>query len=224
MAKKHDEDSPGASIKEIDERLRACSTEIELQEVKQILVAEGTPSGSVTSRISKLKKAGKLSLTTSVATASDVPEKQLPVDAIVKEMRMNPSMATDAKSIAVFNSGMQFGVNTVIMGVRLAQELSRMGIAQASPIMKMASEMRRYEGQSAIEAGRAASEDAYARAAGYFESMQPREGKVDIATTTNPMQGMMARVMESMLEKALLGGQQSQPQGGANLPPGWGYK
>ena len=52
---------------------------------------------------------------------------------------------------AGFNKGVSYGVNTIMAGIRSAQELSSLGIAQATPIIKMAQEMRQAEGQAAQE-------------------------------------------------------------------------
>jgi len=48
-----------------------------------------------------------------------------------------------------FNEGVSYGANTVLVGIRAAQELSNLGISQATPIIKMAQEMRQAEGQAA---------------------------------------------------------------------------
>lgn len=60
---------------------------------------------------------------------------------------------------AGFNKGVSYGADTVLAGIRAAQELSSLGISQATPIIKMAQEMREAEGQAAktmgIELGQA---------------------------------------------------------------------
>ncbi len=48
-----------------------------------------------------------------------------------------------------FNKGVSYGANTILVGIRSAQELSSLGISQATPLIKMAQEMRQAEGQAA---------------------------------------------------------------------------
>jgi len=50
-----------------------------------------------------------------------------------------------------FVAGMKYEAVNMIRGIRMAQELSKMGISQADPIIKMAQEMRKAEGQAARE-------------------------------------------------------------------------
>jgi len=49
----------------------------------------------------------------------------------------------------VFDSGVRFGIKSVLVGVQVAQVLSAMGVQQAVPIIKMAQEMRQSENQAA---------------------------------------------------------------------------
>ena len=96
-----------------------------------------------------------------------------------------------------FEKGMKFGANLVVLGVRVAQELSTVGIQQAKPIMEMAKNMR--EGE-ALAAKSAASEAAIMAAgqverdvAPYLEAMSKSSGG------PNPMQAMMVRMFEPVV-------------------------
>ncbi len=49
----------------------------------------------------------------------------------------------------VFVAGMRYEAMNVIRGIRMAQELNKMGLEQAKPVIEMAKEMRQAEGQAA---------------------------------------------------------------------------
>ena len=49
----------------------------------------------------------------------------------------------------VFVAGMRYEAMNVIRGIRMAQELNKMGLEQAKPVIEMAKEMRAAEGQAA---------------------------------------------------------------------------
>ena len=49
----------------------------------------------------------------------------------------------------VFVAGMRYEAMNVIRGIRLAQQLNKMGLEQAKPVIEMAKEMRQAEGQAA---------------------------------------------------------------------------
>lgn len=96
-----------------------------------------------------------------------------------------------------FEKGMKFGANLVVMGVRVAQELSTIGIQQAKPIMDMAKTMR--EGETL--AARGAAAEAAAMAAGQVErNIAPYLAAMGkSAEGVNPMQGMMAKMFEPIM-------------------------
>lgn len=48
-----------------------------------------------------------------------------------------------------FVAGMRYEAMNIIRGIRMAQELNRMGLEQAKPVIEMAKEMRQAEGQAA---------------------------------------------------------------------------
>ena len=67
------------------------------------------------------------------------------------QVPMVPEKFNGAANIywAGFNKGVVYGADTILAGIRAAQELSSLGIAQATPVIKMAQEMRQAEGQAA---------------------------------------------------------------------------
>lgn len=213
------------SGKEVEERLLEAGSEEELRTIHKVLRAEGVPDGTITATITKLRKRGSLIFQTALTERGEG-TKPLPVEAIIKELKL-PKIA-DGDAI-VFDAGVSYGMRAMVAGIRMAQELSQMGIAQASPVIRMAKELREGAGESAQEAGQRAAEDALAGAIQYMSQQ-----KADIATVPNPMMGIMARAMEPALTQAMgrmfgaFGGQPVQQgqqlQQGTALPPGWSEK
>lgn len=205
------------SGEEIRERLLEAGSEEELSGIKRVLEMEGANPSSIRTQVLRLKKKGKLIFQTAVTPYGD--GKQLAVEAIIHDMKLPAIVVGGGREI--FDAGVDYGMRALVAGVRLAQELSQMGIAQASPVIRMATEMRKAEGMSAQEAGQVAAENALAGAIQYLSQQQP---KADIATVPNPMQGMLARMVEQMFSRMFGMGQpqdgQQQP-GGISLPPGW---
>ena len=128
-------------------------------------------------------------------TKDIVSVKPLPVENLIRTL--NLPEVTDGNR-EVFDSGVEYGMKSILIGVRIAQELSKMGIEQAMPIIKMAQEMRQAEGQAAQVAAQEAARETAAQVAAYFEQKKP-----DIASTPSPMEGMFARVMESTLSRLM---------------------
>lgn len=200
----------------IRQRLLEARSEEELEEISAQLDAEpDIPPGSVKAEKSKLRKKGAFQFKL-VTTKALVSGKPLPIEELIKQLNL-PPMVDGTRQ--VFDSGVAYGMTSIYIGVRIAQELSKMGIDQATPIIKMAQEMRQTEGQVAKETGLVMGETIAGKLFDYMESKSA--GKADIATVPQPFQGMFARIMETALDnfsKRLIGagGQQE-----ANLPPGW---
>jgi len=208
------------SGKEIEGRLLEASSEADLDNIHKVLQLEGVPDGSIRGAISRLRKKGKLIFTTAVTEYEA--GKPVPVEHIIKTIKL-PEVGNGQG--VIFNAGVEFGMKSLVAAVRLAQELSQMGIAQARPLISMATEMRKAEGMSAQEAGQRAAEDALAGAIQYLSTQ-----KADIATVPNPMMGIIARAMEPAMTQlfgrvfAPFTGQPQtggQPQSGSELPAGW---
>lgn len=71
---------------------------------------------------------------------------QSPLEVLISELKL-PEVANG--QAVVFDAGVEYGVRSVMVGVRVAQELCAMGVQQAVPLIKMAQEMRESEGQAA---------------------------------------------------------------------------
>lgn len=72
---------------------------------------------------------------------------QLPAEAIVDGLPWPTSV--DGEVNPAFVAGMRYEAMNVIRGIRMAQELNKMGLEQAKPVIEMAKEMRQAEGQAA---------------------------------------------------------------------------
>jgi len=207
-------------VKEVEARLLEAGSQEELNVIHKVLRQEGVPDGTITATITNLRKRGELIFQKAVTVYGQ--DKPSTVEVIMKDMRL-PEIANGSRE--VFDAGVNYGMRALVAGVRLAQELSQMGIAQASPVIRMATEMRKAEGMSAQEAGQRAAEDALAGAIQYLSAQ-----KADIATVPNPMMGIIARAMEPAMTQlfgrifAPFTGQPQtggQPQSGSELPAGW---
>ena len=126
-----------------------------------------------------------------------------------------------------FNKGVNYGVNTIMAGIRSAQELSSLGIAQATPIIKMAQEMRQAEGRAAQELaaqlGQATMQSNHQIISAINNLAASQPGAPDL------WQGMMARQIEPLFGQAIsrvMGGfmpqmaQPGQAQSGVQPPTG----
>jgi len=72
---------------------------------------------------------------------------QLPAEQIVDNLPWPVSV--DGEVDPSFVAGMRYEAMNVIRGIRMAQELNKMGLEQAKPVIEMAKEMRQAEGQAA---------------------------------------------------------------------------
>ena len=131
---------------EVDGRLLEASSDEELKSIVEVLKLEGVPRGTLSARVTALQRKGKLVFQTAIAERGDE-TKPLAIEGIIKTMKL-PAMVMDGGK-EIFDAGVKYGMSALVAGVRLAQELSQMGIAQASPVLRRATEMRKAEGMSA---------------------------------------------------------------------------
>ncbi len=117
-----------------------------------------------------------------------------------------------------FEHGMKFGASIVVLGVRIAQELSAIGVQQAKPLVEMARDMRSGE---AAAAKSAATEAAVGAAAMIQQNLTPYLANIGKTPEANPMQGMMVRTMEPIIQR-LMGG--LVPGMGPQQAAGWTRK
>jgi len=122
-----------------------------------------------------------------------------------------------------FEKGIKFGASMIILGVRVAQELSSVGIQQAKPLIDMSKSMR--EGE-ALAAKSAAGEAAMEAAGMVQQSLMPYLANISKTPAgADPMKAMMVRVMEPMMTNMMskvLPGMAVGPEN--QLPEGWTKK
>ena len=94
---------------------------------------------------------------------------------------------------AGFNKGVRYGADTILAGIRAAQDLSSLGIAQATPIIKMAQEMRQAEGQAAQALASEFAQAVQGSNQTILEALQNLNLSQQ-AASTNPMQRMVAMI------------------------------
>lgn len=123
-----------------------------------------------------------------------------------------------------FESGMKFGMNCIIAGVRIAQELSNIGVQQAKPLVDMAKDMRSGEALAAKTAALEAAADAAGQVqnnlAPFLAQMDSRLSSIEKPRTGNPMQDMMVRMIEPIMNQTIqkiMPGMKTDQLG----PPGW---
>lgn len=115
-----------------------------------------------------------------------------------------------------FEKGLKFGASIVVLGVRVAQELSNLGVQQARPLIEMSKSMR--EGE-ALAAKSASGEAAMAAAAMVQQNLQPYLANMSRPPAgPNPMKEMITRLMEPMMQR-MLGG--VIPGAGPPTPSNW---
>ena len=215
------------SAKIVEEIAMAIMGGITPEELKEA----GYDTGSVDAVVSRMKKIG--SIDKNGEPNEDKPPTKLrvfargtPVEAIIDALEI-PS---DENVNGSFSHGMKFGMSLIVIGTRLAQELSAIGIAQARPLIGMSREMRSGEESAA----KAAATDVLQKVGGgilgevvpRLEELKARDTRDQSPTEgsdENPMRGMMMRLMEPLMQSAIskitpaLGGGPQQPA----LPSGW---
>jgi hypothetical protein len=173
----------GLSQKEIEQR--GYSPSLVRQRVrKRVKTGKGAPGGEV--------KPGE------PRSAATIKRQQYPLEVLIKDLEL--PVLVDGQA-PVFDAGVQYGIRSVLVGVRVAQELSAMGVQQALPIINMAKEMRESEGQAArIIAGELAQATLESN-----KQILAAIGQQAIAQSPNPMLTMMTQAMQPMFQKAFGG-------------------
>ena len=156
---------------------------------------------------------------TSAQTAAVATRKQSPLEQLVQELKLPVMVDGQAE---IFDSGVEYGVRSVLVGVRVAQELSAMGVQQAVPIIKMAQEMRESEGQAAKII---AAELAGATLEGNrdLKAALLQLGNQIQTSGPNPMASMMTGVMQPVLGQVMqqvMGSFMGQGMPGMSPPAG----
>jgi len=146
--------------------------------------------------------------------SSITPTKPIPPEYLIDQIHL-PMDGAQAKT---FETGMKFGASMLVLGVRVAQELSNMGLQQARPIMDMANAMR--QGEAAAAKG-AAAEAAILAAEQVKDDMMPflaSATQKEQASSSDPMRQMATRMFEPMMQRMM---NMFMPGVGGNLPSDW---
>ena len=189
----------------IRKRLLEATSEEELEQVCTELKADpDIAAGSVDAEKSKLKKKGSFQFKPET-TKAVVVTKPKPLEELMKDLKL-PPVADGTRYI--FDSGVEYGMKSILIGVRVAQELSSLAIAQARPLIDMAKEIHPDTGQIAKETGVAMGGEIAGRMFDFMEQRLPQ--KSDIAMAPDPMKGLAARTMETIMNQMtgmMFGGQ-----------------
>lgn len=105
------------------------------------IVEAGYAKSTVSEVKAEMEERGELPLTSDNRRL--VPLRELPLEAIVENIEFPDVSCRDFKKTA------RFVLSLVVLGVRLTQELSTIGIQQGKPVIEMAKEMRQSEYQAA---------------------------------------------------------------------------
>jgi len=191
----------GISIrKQIEQRILAGAT-------KEELVEEGYNPGSIATIASELRAKEKIPKRRGGGAPFTSPEgmpifaKGSPPEALISSVRI-PDVANGHGFS--FEQGMKFGLSVAVLGIRMAQELSGIGIQQAKPLMDMARVMR--EGET-MAAKSAAGEAAMEAAGMVQDNLAPiltnlqRSGGGGVGT--DPMKAMMTNTMWPVFNKLM---------------------
>ncbi len=116
-----------------------------LDEVDELLRAEGLNPDNI--RPYKSKRRKELVKQQKTSTAVTRTGGQLSAEAIVDNLAWPTSVNGEVDP--AFVAGMRYEAMNVIRGIRMAQELNKMGLEQAKPVIEMAKEMRAAEGPAA---------------------------------------------------------------------------
>jgi len=131
--------------------------------------------------------------------------KALPPEALVESMQVPGTVPPS------FEQGMKFGMSCIVIGVRLAQEMSAIGIQQAKPLVEMARDMRSGEQAAAksatIEAAGVAADHVQQSIIPILQNMDTRMREMEIersphisSDSDNPLRGMMSGMVENLFK------------------------
>jgi len=131
-----------------------------------------------------------------------VPTKGAGLDMAINRLRVPlvPEEYNGAAKVywAGFDEGVSYGANTILAGIRAAQELSNLGISQATPVIKMAQEMRLAESQASREAAMQAAAQVGAQVLPRIDQLAAQVA----SSGENPMAGLMMTLMQPAFQQA----------------------
>jgi len=209
----------------IKRRLADSTDEETLDAMEAQLREEGIAPEKIRPRKSERRKELQKQVKTTTAVAAR-PIGQLTPEAIVDSLEY--PVSADGEVNPAFVAGMKYEAKNIIRGIRIAQELNRMGLEQAKPVIEMAREMRQSEGQAAQMLASQFSQAAMQSDQQILSAI--REMAAPQPAGTNPMATAFANAAAPLWGQALqrlfsnlsgMGGQRSaQPaQGPAVNPP-----
>lgn len=185
---------------------------------KEEIVAAGAAPRSVDIAYGELVKTGLLEKKRKVPveTSTKVVVGQEPKNIQVFAKGSPPEALINALAIPVesgmegpaFEKGLKFGMSVLVLGVRVMQEMSQVGLQQSKPIIDMAKEMRTGEAAAYKEASTDAAMKA-AQAMGTtimpaVQAMQDAAEKMQKpAESGDPMKAMMMRTMEPLMKRMM---------------------
>jgi len=148
------------------------------------LVANGYNMGTVRNCAHELRKAGlyqkppkeskaltvpgtgkvKKKQSTDIAHREDTTLKSYakgsPAEDLIRHFARLPDEMRDTEKGETFESGMKFGLSVAVLGIRMAQELSNLGVSQVKPLIDMTKSMREGEALASKSAAKEAAEEA----------------------------------------------------------------
>lgn len=192
-------------------------------EAEETIVASGQNPNTVRICAQELEKDGHRKRPKKIKDSELLPARGSPTDIRTFAAGSPPealinsiTFPIDTNEGRIFERGLKAGATLLVLGVRVAQELSSIGIKQAEPIMAMSKSMREGEALAAKNAAFEAADQAAGKVANYFGPM------LDKLTTpaggSDPMKAMMVRTMEPIFQNMMA---KLMPGGGAPQAPGW---
>jgi len=208
---------PSGVSAEIRARLLAGATREELENEGYNKNSIRTIASEIKTELGKNSPVGKRP-TGNGGAKLQVFSKGSPPEAIVQSLDVPKELNGN------FEVGMKFGMMSIISGIRIAQELSQIGVQQARPLVDMARDMRSGEAAAARAAATEAAADAASQVQNnltpFLSQMDSRLSSIEKPRTGNPMQDMMVRMMEPLMQQTMqkmMPGMKSGQQG----PLGW---
>ena len=186
--------------KQIEELLLAGVPEDEI-------IAQGYNSNSVRIVAYDLDKAGKRKRPSKAVAKSGGSQmtsvKSMPPEVLVDNLSVPTTVNPE------FEKGMKFGMGCMILGVRLAQEMSAIGVQQAKPLVEMAKDMRSGEQSAAknatVEAAGIAAQHVGQSIIPILQGMDQRLKELETPEVggekaSNPLAGMMVNMVQNLFK------------------------
>jgi len=213
-------------------RLSEAETPDDVERIEQELVAEEIPKGTVSGIKSEMNKKGLLPKKEAglVQLKHQFPQRLGRYDVITPEAVLEELRLQDGD----YKVGFHDGIMMLLLAARLNQQLATAQSQMMDPMIRLTAAMRQEELEAARKArgegeeiAKQAAQETARQLGGYFDERLSRleEKKPDIASTPNPMQGLLARMLETTLGAftgRMLGG--GQQPGQATPLQGWTEK